>query len=289
MEGKAFEFGASRRLGGSRSGVGQADGRLSDSSAVAVDAADDIHGTETRNILGLSVCVTRAPHAIRQIDDAVRTRTPLRIAFANSNLANIAKRQPEVATVLDDFLLLNDGAGLDLASVALYGKPFPENLNGTDFTPRYLSSSERSLKVFLLGSTDRVVSEVAALFAQRWPQHQVVGFHHGFFDQAEEEGLAHTIRASKPDLVLVAMGNPLQEAWLRRYVPEVCPVGIGVGALFDFLSDKAVRAPSLVRRYRLEWFYRLVREPRRLWRRYILGNPVFIARVCAQYLRGERA
>ena len=97
------------------------------------------------------------------------------------------------------------------------------------------------------------------------------------------------ILASRADVLLVAMGNPRQEFWLADHLPSTgCRLGIGVGGLFDFLSGDVARAPVWVRAARLEWCYRLMREPRRLWRRYILGNPIFLMRVLGQWWSGAR-
>jgi alpha-1,3-mannosyltransferase len=97
------------------------------------------------------------------------------------------------------------------------------------------------------------------------------------------------IVASKADVVLVAMGNPAQETWLAENLAATgCRLGFGVGALFDFLSGDVVRAPRWVRAVRMEWVYRLFREPGRLWRRYLLGNPMFLMRVLGQWWCGAR-
>jgi alpha-1,3-mannosyltransferase len=88
---------------------------------------------------------------------------------------------------------------------------------------------------------------------------------------------------------LVAMGNPMQEMWLAEHLEATgCRLGFGVGALFDFLSGDVLRAPLWVQSARLEWAYRLIKEPGRLWRRYVLGNPIFLLRVFGQWWSGAR-
>ena len=116
-----------------------------------------------------------------------------------------------------------------------------------------------------------------------------MGCQNGYSRVGDTEKIVARIRASDADVVLVAMGNPLQEKWLADHLEATgCRLGFGVGALFDFLSGEAVRAPLWVRSARLEWFYRLIREPGRLWRRYVLGNPAFLMRVIGQWLSGAR-
>lgn len=254
---------------------------------------DDIYGrvvgrTE-RRILGSRVQVSDVEATTARIDDCVVRRKPLRVAFVNANLANEAANDTAVAEALQGFHLLNDGIGLDLASLMLFGRFFPANLNGTDFTPAYLDRTRLRLRLFLLGSDARVVAKAAELYAERWPRHEIVGFHSGYFDDAEPADLAERVRSARADVVLAAMGNPRQELWLARHVPEVCPVGIAVGALFNFQTGEIRRAPEWFRKMRIEWVYRLLSEPRRLWRRYTVGNAMFLSRVALQVVRGERA
>jgi alpha-1,3-mannosyltransferase len=246
-------------------------------------------GLTERRILGARVQVSDMEAATARIDECVVRRQPLRVAFVNANLANEAANDRAVGEALEGFHLLNDGIGLDLASLMLFGRFFPANLNGTDFTPAYLDRSRLRLRLFLLGSDARVVAKAADLYAKRWPRHEVVGYCHAYFGEAEAAALAERVRAARADVVLAAMGNPRQELWLARYVPEACPVGIAVGALFNFQTGQIPRAPEWIRKMRLEWVFRLLSEPRRLWRRYTVGNAVFLTRVAMQLVRGERA
>jgi exopolysaccharide biosynthesis WecB/TagA/CpsF family protein len=118
---------------------------------------------------------------------------------------------------------------------------------------------------------------------QKWPRHKVAFRHHGYFDRNQEAAIAQEISRAGCDVVLVAMGNPRQEQWIGRNIPDACMMGLGVGALFDYLAGAVPRAPPFVLRWRLEWVYRLAAEPRRLWRRYLIGNFVFIFRVAREW------
>ena len=117
------------------------------------------------------------------------------------------------------------------------------------------------------------------------PHHRFVVIHDGYFTAAEEPFILERIEALRPDILLVAMGVPRQEFWIAKNItPRHCTLPMAVGALLDFLSGTVPRAPAWMRRLRLEWVFRLIIEPGRLWRRYILGNPVFLARVMRQKL-----
>jgi exopolysaccharide biosynthesis WecB/TagA/CpsF family protein len=233
----------------------------------------------THELFGLDVAVLTRKDAVSLLETRIRDNISVRLAFLNVNLANTAYEDIRFRNELRGFLMLNDGSGINLASRILYRQSFPENLNGTDFTPYFFDHCNTPLRVFLLGASPAVVKRAADYFTHRWPQHSTVGYQHGFFSKTEEEQIMDKIRAARPNLVLVAMGNGLQEHWVEKLVPEVTISAWGVGALFDFLSGEVRRAPSWMRSLGIEWVYRLLQEPKRLWDRYLLGNPKFVVRV----------
>lgn len=163
--------------------------------------------------------------------------------------------------------VVNDGIGMDLASLLIHRRRFAENLNGTDFIP-YLCT-RRPLRFFLLGSGPGVAAQAARHLVEKLGQ-QVVGTCDGYGQFAEAgEGLVQRINVSGAEVVLVALGNPGQEAWILDHcAASDAPLMFGVGALLDFLSGNARRAPPWVRRLHLEWLFRLCLEPRRLLKRY---------------------
>lgn len=260
-------------------------------SAVAARIEDiyrDVLGTRRRRILGLNLTVASRAEAVEAIDRRVVDGVPAAVAFVNAHTANVAQDNTEVRRCLNDFLLFNDGVGLDLASRLLYGENFPANLNGTDFVPAYLAETKVQHRVFLLGGRPEAVEAAAVHLAAAFPRHKVVGAHHGYFPAEANAGVVERIRAAQADLLLVALGNPAQELWIHRNLGQSgVRVAFGVGALFDFLSGRVPRAPDWVRAARLEWVFRLAIEPRRMWQRYLVGNVVFLARVLRQRRRGH--
>jgi beta-1,4-glucosyltransferase len=155
------------------------------------------------------------------------------------------------------------------ASLLIHRRRFAENLNGTDFIPYLCTKRARPLRFFLLGARPGIAGRAAQHLVDRLGQ-QVVGTCDGYAEYADAgEGLVERINASGAEIVLVAFGNPRQETWILDHC-DACdaPVMFGVGALLDFLSGNARRAPSWMRTLHLEWLFRLCLEPRRLLKRY---------------------
>ena len=197
------------------------------------------------------------------------------LLYANSNF--IVKCKRLLRRMHDDtVIIVNDGIGIDIAARMFYGRGFKANLNGTDFTPYLFRESVRPLRVFLLGGRLDVVMKAAIHVEQALGQ-IVVGYCDGYQGMSDA-GLIDRINASDAEVLLVAMGNPLQEAWILGHRDQLAvPIVSGVGALFDFWAGDKPRAPRLVQKLRLEWCYRLCLEPRRLLRRYTLDALVFFA------------
>jgi exopolysaccharide biosynthesis WecB/TagA/CpsF family protein len=239
------------------------------------------------DILGTAVARIGWDEALALLRRLLAEKRFTKVGFLNAHNANVACGDATFAGALSRFLVLPDGVGVDIAARLLYGAAFPANLNGTDFIPAFLRSVDASLKVGLLGATRHNAEAAAAALARLAPQHRYEVVHDGYFTREQDQKIAGKIAALRPDILLVAMGVPRQELWIDRNVTgSHCTLPIAVGALLDFLSGSVPRAPRWMRRFRVEWLYRLALEPGRLWRRYVLGNPLFLVRVLRQKLLG---
>ena len=240
-------------------------------------------------ILGSPVVRLEWEEALSTMRRMIRDRAFIRISFLNAHNANVAWSDAEFADALKRFLVLPDGVGVDIAARLLYGTAFPANLNGTDFIPALLTSTEEPLTVALLGAKHPNAEAAAAAFATIAPQHRYAVIHDGYFSTEDEPAILTEIAALRPDVLLVAMGVPRQEFWIDHHITSNhCTLPFAVGALLDFMSGAVPRAPYWIRRLRLEWLFRLALEPARLWRRYVVGNPLFLARVMRQKLSGRK-
>jgi exopolysaccharide biosynthesis WecB/TagA/CpsF family protein len=240
-----------------------------------------------RDILGISVAVMSMEAALALLEKRIAQNQFMPLAFLNANNANIAQQNAALKDAFGKFLVLADGVGVDIASFALHGAMFPANLNGTDLVPRLLRRIQRPLKVHLIGARRDIADTARDAFQKMCPQHVVSVISDGYFTAADEPRILSQLEAEKPDVLLVAMGVPRQELWIAQNIgPGHCTVPIAVGALFDIFTGAVPRAPGWMLALRIEWLYRLWREPKRLWRRYIIGNPVFLASVIKAKVSG---
>jgi exopolysaccharide biosynthesis WecB/TagA/CpsF family protein len=238
------------------------------------------------DILGVKVLSATSDEAIAAMDGRFVGPAPVMVAFLNAHISNTAWRDETLMSALGASLVLNDGIGVDIAARAIHGAPFPANLNGTDLLPLFLLRSRHRFRIYLLGAGPGVAERARATLSAAAPRHDFVGVRDGFFSEAESAGVAEGVRASGADLLVVCMGTPRQEIWTARHLAASgCKLAVCAGGLFDFISSEKKRAPLWVRRSRFEWLYRLALEPRRLARRYLAGNPLFIARVIGARLR----
>jgi N-acetylglucosaminyldiphosphoundecaprenol N-acetyl-beta-D-mannosaminyltransferase len=212
------------------------------------------------------------------------------ICFINADCVNIAYQDHEYRRVLGDAqLVLADGIGVRLAGTIL-NQNVRENVNGTDMLPYLCAAAEQAgAGIYLLGGQPGVAEAAAAWMAQSYPRLKICGSHHGFFvSSADETNAIEEIKASGADIVLVALGAPRQDKWIalnkERTGAHVC---IGVGGLLDFYSGRIQRAPAWMRELGVEWFFRFWQEPRRMWRRYFVGNGIFLYHVLRERLRAR--
>jgi exopolysaccharide biosynthesis WecB/TagA/CpsF family protein len=205
----------------------------------------------------------------------------LNVFFVNAHCINVAAHNPSYAKLLKDTpFLFADGVGLALAA-RICGVPLNNNVNGTDLFPKIcLAAAAASLPIAFLGARPSVARRCAEHMERQFPGLRVAWTEHGYLSGKEEDSRIPSLNSSDAKILFVAKGVPTQETWIAANSERLAPpIILGVGALFDFYSGAITRAPQFIRDLRLEWLYRLLREPRRLFRRYVLGNPAFIARM----------
>lgn len=219
----------------------------------------------------------------------ILARKVSKIYYANAHTMVTADKNELLSKALHHSdLLLADGSGV-LWGSRLLGVPLTYNLNGTDLVPALCRiGSAKGLSVYLLGAKPNVANEAAAKLSATYPGLRIVGTQHGYFDRSNIDEVLDNIRNANPHLLLVAMGVPLQEIWIDQYASSLPGIAcMGVGGLFDFMSQRVPRAPLWLRKIGMEWLWRLIVEPRRLWKRYTIGNLLFCALLLRHVLLGD--
>lgn len=232
------------------------------------------------DVLGLPLLAMRRQDMIDALVRRVCQGTKTRIAFLNAHCANVASGDWQYRQALQSCdAILPDGIGIEIAS-RLGREPVLDDLNGTDlFYPLCEALARAGKSVFFLGGRPGIADATAKATKSRIPGLAIAGSHHGYFGPQDEDAMIAHINACRPDVLLVAMGVPAQDTWLARVASRLdAPLLAGVGGLFDFISGATKRAPGWMRRTRLEWAYRLMQEPQRMWRRYLVGNVTFLGR-----------
>ena len=239
-------------------------------------------------ISGVRVARISPRRTLEAIAGLAQTSPPVTVVHVNAHTLNLAAADHSYRETLSRAdIVLNDGKGIMLAA-RLLRRPFPADLNGNFFSPLQLElAAQRQWPVFFLGAKPGVAERAARIVAGRIPGLVVAGSRDGYFSADEEGSVAEAIRDTGAKVVLVGLGNPRQERWLAKWLGSTgAVVGVGVGAFFDFQTGEVARAPDWMNRWGIEWVHRLVQEPTRMWRRYLVGNPRFLWRVLRE--RGTR-
>ncbi|HXW09182.1 MAG TPA: WecB/TagA/CpsF family glycosyltransferase, partial [Steroidobacteraceae bacterium] len=249
-------------------------------TAVAAAERDAPPGGVVREFMGLRFWDVPLPRAARFVVDRAAQGERTQVFFVNAHCINQAASHPGYADLLADApFLFADGVGMAIAA-RLFGTRLEHNVNGTDLFPLICeAAAAAAVPVAFLGARPGVARTCADRMQAKYPSLQVVWTDHGYLEPEQEQRRLDDLNASGARILFVAKGVPAQECWIADQRDRLAaPVVLGVGALFDFYSGNVRRAPNMVRDLRSEWLYRLLLEPRRLSRRYLLGNPTFLAR-----------
>jgi N-acetylglucosaminyldiphosphoundecaprenol N-acetyl-beta-D-mannosaminyltransferase len=245
---------------------------------------------EKINLMDIHLLNLDMSECVEYIDTCIQNKTKEKIFFANPHCFNISRNDKEYKEVLNSSTVFSDGIGVKIACNIL-NKKLKCNLNGTDLFPFLCKlSAKKNYSLFLLGGKPGIADRLSINLKKQYKNISIAGKHHGFFDkESESQSIISLINNVKPDILIVAMGVPIQEKWIEsnRYAINTS-VMMGVGGLFDFYSDNIARAPEWVREIGFEWFFRFLQEPKRLFKRYFIGNFVFIKNVISWKVRNDK-
>jgi N-acetylglucosaminyldiphosphoundecaprenol N-acetyl-beta-D-mannosaminyltransferase len=250
------------------------------------NSSPSISAMQQFSVLDVRIHNLTCAQAIAAIEEFIDHRGSRHsVYFVNAHTLNLAAADPSYREVLNSGdLVLADGTGVRWAA-RLQGIRVIENLPGTDFVPSlFRATGDRGHSYFLLGADEGTITAAADHTGRTFAGWRCAGCHHGYLaDKRLAADVVARINAAKPDVLLVGMGNPLQEQWIHEHRPVLdVPVCMGVGGLFDFWAGNVSRSPRWLRWAGHEWLWRLFQEPRKKAYRYVVGNPQFLLRVLAE-------
>jgi len=247
------------------------------------------------SVLGIGVdpvTVEELHAGIKHLVESGKWGTVLNV---NANCLNLLYEDAVLRGFFGDAdLVICDGSGVMLAARIL-GSRIPERITYADWAWRLAAFAEaEEFSLFLLGAGPGVAEKAAQELRTWHPDLHIAGVEHGYFDHTpgspENEVLLQRVNAARPDILIVGFGMPLQERWLMENRHRIdAGVALTGGAVFDYVSGNLRRGPRLLTDNGFEWLARLLVEPRRLWHRYLIGNPLFLLRVLGQRLAKGRS
>jgi exopolysaccharide biosynthesis WecB/TagA/CpsF family protein len=241
----------------------------------------------------LSTLITKAtvPEVLDVIGAAIAERSLTTLSYYGFHTENVLRHSPAARRAFEKLtMVFPDGIAI-LWSAPLFGRrlTIANRINGDVLGPLLFERARcEGWRVFLLGGDQAVIEATVTRLGNSFPGLLLVGFHHGYAGGAEAEAVMDEIHRSSPDIVLVGMGQPRQELWIAQNAGSAgASVIMAVGGYFDHVARRADCYPPLITRLRLNWAYRLVIEPRRLWKRYAFGFPSYLMQLIA-YAIGVR-
>ena len=224
---------------------------------------------------------------IQLIDNAIIEKKPIHHVVINAaKVVNAQKDEALRESIVNCDIINADGQAIVWASRFL-GRPLPERVAGIDIMANLVKlAAEKQYRIFFLGAKEEVVKEVVDIYTKQYGASIIAGYRNGYFKKEQAQEVATQIADSGASILFVAMSSPKKEIFLNTYKHLIqTPFIMGVGGSFDVVSGLVKRAPLWMQKAGLEWFYRVMQEPGRMWKRYLYGNTEFIYIVLREKIR----
>ncbi len=241
----------------------------------------------TIDVLGIPISLTDEEAMVNLVHSWILSDAKGWVCGINALALNLSYERPWLKDFyLRSLLNCSEGVAVSVAAL-LHGRTMPKRIVWAYWIYDLIEMMERDgFSLYLLGGEASVVSNAVLNLKKRFPQLRMAGYHDGYFEEAEGGMVVRSINECRPEVLLVGMGMPKQEQWILQNLENLnVKVVLPVGALIDYLSGAKQRCPQWMVAAGLEWLYRLFKEPRRLWRRYLFGNTLFIVRVLLARVR----
>jgi|WetSurMetagenome_2_1015567.scaffolds.fasta_scaffold20800_4 N-acetylglucosaminyldiphosphoundecaprenol N-acetyl-beta-D-mannosaminyltransferase len=239
------------------------------------------------NILDVNIDNLTMEETITFIANSIKNGGKIHQVAVNAFIFVLLTKNAKIKeSIVKGDLINGDGQSVVWASKIL-GNPLKERVTGIDLMEELVKYSfYNNYKIYLFGATQEIVESVVKIYSKKYSEDIIGGYRNGYYSQDEEERIVKEIAESGAHFLFVAMGSPKKELFLYKYRDVLnMPYIMAVGGSFDVIAGKVKRAPSWMQRIGLEWFYRVMQEPRRLWKRYLTTNTTFFFLVLKERLR----
>lgn len=242
------------------------------------------------NYIGLNFDNLALEEVVQRVKEYIENRKSASIFTPNSELIVRANRNKKLREIYNNSDILTIDSWVVYYSAKLLKKPIKEPVSAAKLMFRLLEvSCKKGWKLYCLGAKDYVIKKAVYNIRKQYPGINIVGYHHGYFDFNKDSEIVRDINNKKPDILFVAMSSPLKEFFIAKNKVKLgVPVCIGVGGTIDIIADINKLAPLWVSRIGMEWFYRFIQEPRRLLKRYLSTNIIYIFLFLKEIFKGER-
>ncbi|MDO8527704.1 MAG: WecB/TagA/CpsF family glycosyltransferase [Deltaproteobacteria bacterium] len=243
----------------------------------------------TVSFLDLDFYRVSMSQTLNWMEECIQNRRPRFLCTLNAALLVWSRKDPFLKETYKNADLAVADSTVVYYALKLMGTPVPEPLEAWQIMHQFIKKNySKGYRFFFLGSKPEVVEQAVVNLKKSYPGIQIVGYQHGYF-QGEEEKVARKILESKTDCLFVGMSSPLKEKFIKKYQPLMqVPVSLGVGGGIDILAGQYRQAPGWMHKMGLAWFFRLLLEPRRMWRRYLTTNTLFLCLFFKAFFKKNR-
>jgi len=234
---------------------------------------------ERIKILGTEIDNLSMSETLKYIEEHIDKHQPIHHVVVNAGKIVAMQSDDKLKNDVNSADLINADGQAVVWAAKILGKTLKERVAGIDLMENLVKlAAEKKYKIFFFGAQEDIVKKVVDKYTTTYGQEIIAGYRNGYFKKEDEENIARQIVQSGADILFVAISSPTKENFLNdyKYILNQVPFIMGVGGSFDVVADKVKRAPVWMQKAGLEWFYRFLQEPRRMWKRYLIGNSKFI-------------
>ena len=240
------------------------------------------------NFLNIPINAITMKETVQEVEKAIIANKQIHHTVVNAGKIVLMQTDNELAKSVVEADIINADGQAVVWAATLLGQKLPERVSGIDLMESLVKKSfENGYRCFFFGATEYVVTKLVNIYKNKYSENIIAGYRNGYFEKGEEEQIAKQIADSGANMLFVAITSPKKEIFLNTYKNQLQNVNfiMGVGGSFDVIAGKVKRAPIWMQDLGLEWLYRVVQEPKRMWKRYLIGNTKFILLVIKEIFK----